>query len=235
MTPRPPRALLLTHHKLSSVLANEFMCIVCRLLELDGSGTRTCLVKWWQPGNVCGQEMRCCIQLGIRAQIDGAQSYTEVRPPQLPAANESAENLASLGSPAAELLRRVLPRWSMTVHILRDPFEAVVSGYLYHRRGAEAYWTSHPLANSQGQFTPLRGTAQVARAIRHDELRGVRGRAALRPGTNYSGLLRRLGTRDGLWAEAVRTLRATDGLGHAFAVSHAIQRSGWLLPGWPAG
>ena len=44
-------------------------------------------------------------------------------------------------------------------------------------------------------------SAQVARAIRRDELRGVRRRAALEPVTNYSGLLRQLDTRDGLWAE----------------------------------
>ena len=163
MAPKTPPALLLTHHKLSSVFANEFACVVCRLIELSNS-SRTCLPKLWKPGKVCRLNKHCCLRLGIASRIDGAQSYMEKRPPTLPAANESAQGPPSRHSQASALLHRVLPRWSMAVHVLRDPYEAVVSGYLYHRRGAEAYWTSHPLVRSQGAFTPLRGTAQASSA-----------------------------------------------------------------------
>jgi len=201
----PPTAslVLLTHHKFGSVLAHELRSALCGLRS-DGR----CLTVWRPPRRIADD---CCRHSPVTASINGAVP-------------QGATKLATVAQARSMLLARVMSGTSF-VHIIRDPYQAILSGYLYHRRGAEGYWSRKPMPRSQGLYTPLRGTAKVHLAVGKGAL-GAGPRAWLRPNSTYYQLLRQLSLRDGLHAEAIRTLHATDGLGRAWVLWQAAQTEG---------
>jgi hypothetical protein len=107
-----------------------------------------------------------------------------------------------------------LDQFKRVVHFTRNPWDMIVSGYLYHARGAETW--------ARGPFT-TRKRADIrypAAEVFEEMLPGLD--AVSRNALGYDVFLRNLGPSAGLRAESIRSTFASDGVGNMLAVSQHL-------------
>ena len=155
----------------------------------------------------------------LAALCEGAAS-----PPLLLKIDRPAVDFARDGAVFDRATRRV-HRVPCFAHFVRNPFQKVVSGYLYHRAGAEHWteWALDRLSSKPGTGAQRRGAApalggaswdtqlfESARAVlwpTADAARPLEPRLSLpaaRPGESYRVYLARVDETEGLLAELLR-------------------------------
>jgi hypothetical protein len=107
-----------------------------------------------------------------------------------------------------------LDQFQRVVHFTRNPWDMIMSGYLYHARGAET-WARGPFEKRK------RADIRYPAAEAFEEMLAgldMVSRKALR----YEAYLRNLGPSAGLRAESIRSTFASDGVGNMLAVSQHL-------------
>lgn len=121
-------------------------------------------------------------------------------------------------------------QWPLTtatvVHFIRKPVDMVVSGYLYHRRCSEPLFTHLPMP-----LWALRPDAMLwmgGNATREAILRELDPLQLRHANASYCELLQQATPEQGIAAETLRTLSASDGVGsmlHDASVLHSLNSS----------
>ncbi len=217
------RLLLLVISHAALVLANS--TVWCRAGAAGAFG----LVAHHKTGTIISRDAHRVIahDAPLAALCEGA---ADASPPLLLKIDRPAVAFARDGAVFDRATRRV-HRVPCFAHFVRNPFQKVVSGYLYHRAGAEHWteWALDRLSSKPGAGGQRRGAAPALGGASWDTQLFESARAVLwptagaaaeprlplpaaRPGESYRAYLVRVDETEGLLAELSRARDEMDSM-----------------------
>jgi len=203
----PPVALPIPGHATATTIGPTPSCP-----DVGGHAQAVQLITHHKAGTVAGMSLYLglCNETPTAHKLDSF--FSSADPPNASTFQSVRGTCKAVTFHANGLSPRALS-WALTrrpcdayIHLVRNPIDTLVSGYLYHRKCAER-WT-HRYTERPSRY-PARPH-----------------RLPLRRGSSYCGYLRNASLRDGLAMEMNRSLYATDGIGNMMQLLPMLDRLG---------